>query len=103
MLGFDRARSFVAAKGTRSDRLFLETVLGDRDVGALASVIGSGQDERGAVRVPSGKGVGDPWTDLERTVAALPGRRAYGAPRSEGCESVALSAPELSERVRKAG
>ena len=39
LLAFDRARSFVAESGSRFDRLFLETVLGDRDVGALAAEI----------------------------------------------------------------
>jgi len=78
LLAFDRARSFVAANGSGFDRLFLETVLGDREIGTLASAIGSGQDESGAIRTLLGRGEGDPKTDLETTVAALGYLEAVG-------------------------
>jgi hypothetical protein len=71
MLAFDRARVFVAERGCRFDRLFLETVLGDRDVGELAAAIGSGQEERGAIRHPAEQGGTDRQADVESTVAAL--------------------------------
>ena len=71
MLAFDRARSFVADSGCRFDRLFLETVLGDRDVEALAGEIESGQDERGAIRPLRGCGEEGSEAGVESTVAAL--------------------------------
>ena len=71
LLAFDRARRFVAAEGSGFDCLFLETILGDREIDTLASAIESGQDERGAIRTLSGRGEGDPATGVESTVAAL--------------------------------
>jgi hypothetical protein len=71
LLAFDRARSFVAERGGRFDRLFLETVLGDRDVGALAGAIESEQDERGAIRPLPTCRKGASETGVESTVAAL--------------------------------
>jgi len=71
MLAFDRARSFVAERGSRFDRLFLETVLGDRDVEALAGEIESRQDERGAIRPLPGRGEEGSEAGVESTVAAL--------------------------------
>lgn len=71
MLAFDRARSFVAERGSRFDRLFLETVLGDRDVEALAGEIESRQDERGAIRLLPGRGEEGSEAGVESTVAAL--------------------------------
>jgi hypothetical protein len=71
MLAFDRARSFVAERGSRFDRLFLETVLGDQDAGALAWAIEFGQDERGAIRPLPGCGEEGSETGVESTVAAL--------------------------------
>jgi hypothetical protein len=71
MLAFDRARSFVADNGSRFDRLFLETVLGDGNVEALARAIESGQDQRGAIRPLSGRGGDGSEAGVESTVAAL--------------------------------
>jgi hypothetical protein len=70
MLAFDRARSFVVGRGSRFDRLFLETVLGDRDMAALASAIESGQDERGALG-PLGCEEEGSEPGVESTAAAL--------------------------------
>lgn len=71
LLAFDRARSFVAEGGSRFDRLFLETVLGDRDPEALAAEIGSREDQRGAIRPIPGRGEEGSEAGVESTVAAL--------------------------------
>lgn len=70
-LAFDRARAFVAGSGDRFDCMFLETVLGDRDVAELARLIESGQDERGAIGLVRGRGVEHCETGVESTMAAL--------------------------------
>lgn len=71
MLAFDRARVFVAECGSRFDRLFLETVLGDRDVEALAQAIEGEQDARGAIRLPSDSRDSTREADVASTAAAL--------------------------------
>jgi hypothetical protein len=71
MLAFDRARVFVAEHGSRFDFLFLETALGERDVGGLAGALEAGQDERGAIRSLPEQREGGTRADVESTVAAL--------------------------------
>jgi hypothetical protein len=71
LLAIDRARVFVAERGSRFDRLFLATVLGEREVEDLARAIESGQDERGAIRRPADHGEESLEADVGSTVAAL--------------------------------
>jgi hypothetical protein len=71
LLAFDRARVFVAEQGSRFDLLFVETALGDRDVGGLAGALEAAQDERGAIRLPSERRASGAQADVESTAAAL--------------------------------